>query len=189
MPGLLPAAASRWAVHWAANPTLEVYASIFDFCRGVASFNYNVHSSFGSALVWTVHTMRSVDLEGAGSPSTEDIKSRVSYMRVPQFFGDFFESGESSSQATKYCDIVLGLKIVGVEYLNPQNILITVLAARPRDYNPSFHAGSRKKTACGVEIRCYTVEVRQEVLEQVRGWTTTRFRVLKHVWFLRLVLP
>jgi hypothetical protein len=139
VPGLLPAAASRWAVHWAANPTLEVYASIFDFCRGVASFNYNVHSSFGSALVWTVHTMRSVDLEGAGSPSTEDIKSRVSYMRVPQFFGDFFESGESSSQATKYCDIVLGLKIVGVEYLNPQNILITVLAARPRDYNP--HTG------------------------------------------------
>jgi hypothetical protein len=60
-------------------------------------------------------------------------------MRVPQFFGDFFESGESSSQATKYCDIVLGLKIVGVEYLNPQNILITVLAARPRDYNP--HTG------------------------------------------------
>ena len=136
VPGLLPAAASRWAVHWAANPVLEVYAAIFDFCRGQASFNFNVHSSFGSALVWTVHTMRSVDLEGAGSPSTEDIKSRVSYMRVPQFFGDFFESGETSSDASKYCDVIWGLKIVGVEYLNAQNVLITVLAARPRDYNP-----------------------------------------------------
>jgi len=123
-------------VHWAANPVLEVYAAIFDFCRGQASFNFNMHSSFGSALVWTVHTMRSVDLEGAGSPSTEDIKSRVSYMRVPQFFGDFFESGETSSEASKYCDVIWGLKIVGVEYLNAQNVLITVLAARPRDYNP-----------------------------------------------------
>jgi hypothetical protein len=125
VPGLLPAAASRWAVHWAANPVLEVYAAIFDFCRGKASFNFNVHSSFGSALVWTVHTMRSVDLEGAGSPSTEDIKSRVSYMRIPEFFGDFSSEipSEISSQPSKqsFCDVVWGLKIVGVEYLNAQN--------------------------------------------------------------------
>jgi hypothetical protein len=31
---------------------------------------------------------------------------------------------------------VVGLQIVGVEFLNEQNVLATVLAARPRDYNP-----------------------------------------------------
>jgi hypothetical protein len=34
--------------------------------------------------------MRSVDLEAAGSPSAEQVSSRVSYMRVPEFFGDLF---------------------------------------------------------------------------------------------------
>jgi hypothetical protein len=137
VPGVLPAAASRWGVHWAANPSLAVYTAVFDFCAGKAEFNLLVHSSFGPALVWTAHTMRSVDLEGAGSPSVSDIKSRVSYMRVPEFFGDFFTN---ELLAKDYCGAVVGLKIVGVEYINAENVLVTVLAARPRDYNP--HTGA-----------------------------------------------
>jgi len=133
VPGVLPAAASRWAVHWASNPALEVYSAVFDFCRGKASFNFLVHSSFGPALVWTVRTMRSVDLEATGTPSAEQIDSRVSFMRVPQFFGDFLQDETS---AAKYCSVVVGLKIVSVEYMNAENILVTVLAARPQDYDP-----------------------------------------------------
>jgi len=101
VPGILPAAASRWVVHWASNPSLEVYAVLLNFCPGQAGFNFNVHSSFGPALVWTVHTMRSVDLEGAVSPSAKDTSSRVSYMQVPQFFGEFFAS-ETSEQVSKW---------------------------------------------------------------------------------------
>jgi hypothetical protein len=53
-------------------------------------------------------------------------------MRVPYFLGedDFNE---------RACDKVVGLQVVGVEYLNDYNVLVTVLAARPRDYNP--HTG------------------------------------------------
>jgi hypothetical protein len=133
VPGVLPAAASRWAVHWASNPALEVYTAVFDFCRGRAGFNLLVHSSFGPALVWTARTMRSVDLEAAGAPSAEQVSSRVSYMRVPEFFGDFFRE---ETAANNYCGVVVGLKIVGVEYINSENVLITVLAARPQDYDP-----------------------------------------------------
>ncbi len=43
VPGVLPAAASRWAVHWASNPALEVYTAVFDSCRGRASFDLLVH--------------------------------------------------------------------------------------------------------------------------------------------------
>ena len=128
---VVPAAASRWAVHWAQNPEVSVYNSLFEFCRNATpSFSFAVHSSYSRARVWTLQTMRAVDLEEEGSPSTEQIKSRISYMTVPYFLGkdDF---------SNKACDKVVGLQIVGVEFLNDQNVLVTVLAARPQDYNPS----------------------------------------------------
>jgi hypothetical protein len=133
-PGLLPATASRWAVHWAENPDLDVYRVVFKFCNGeAAAFGFIIHSSFGRARVWTAQTMRGVDMEAAGSPSSAEVRSRVSYMRVPEFYGDFFKD---KSTAADQCDVVVGMKIVSVEYLNTQNVLVTVLAARPRDYNP-----------------------------------------------------
>jgi hypothetical protein len=132
-PGLLPAAASRWAVHWAENPDLAVYRVRFKFCNGEAAFGINLRSSFGRARVWTLQTMRGVDMEAAGAPSEEEVRSRVSYMRVPEFYGDFFAD---EGTALNQCGVVFGLKIVGVEYMNPQNVLVTVLAARPRDYDP-----------------------------------------------------
>ena len=141
--GLLPAAASRWAVHWAANPELTVYSALFDFCRDKTRFDLLVHSSFGPALVWTLHTMRAVDLEGSGVPSEDEVKSRVSYMRVPEFFGDFF--AEEATAGT-YCGVVVGLKIVGVEYVNAENVLLTVLAARPEDYDPYTGAVTGPRT-------------------------------------------
>ena len=73
--------------------------------------------------------MRSVDLEAAGSSFAEQVSSRVSYMRVPEFFGDLFRE---EAAANNNCGVVVGLKIVGVEYINNKNVLVTVLAARPR---------------------------------------------------------
>ena len=125
---VLPAASSRFAVHFAVNPELAVYQAWFDFCNGDAAvFAFLVDSSFGRARVWTVQTMRAVDLEQPGEPSEAEVASRVSYMRVPDFF-------EPASE--KQCDVIVGLRIVAVEYLNAENILVTVLAGRPRDYDP-----------------------------------------------------
>lgn len=127
---VLPAAASRWAVHWAQNPEVAVYNNLFEYCRNATpQFSLTVHSSYNRARVWTLQTMRAVDLELEGTPSEQQTRSRVSYMRVPYFLGkqDFNE---------RACGKVVGLQVVGVEYLNEQNVLVTVLAARPRDYNP-----------------------------------------------------
>lgn len=122
-----PAVASQWAVHWAVNPELSVYTAYFEYCRNVSSFSFIVRSSLSKARVWTLNTMRSVDISNVGEPSEDDVKSRVSYMRVP----DFFEPVENIVS----CSVTVGLKIVSLEYLNPQNILVTVLAAEPRHYN------------------------------------------------------
>jgi hypothetical protein len=120
---VLPAASSRFAVHFAANPELAVYQAYFDFCTGeLAATGFEVSSSYGRARVWTVQTVRAVDLEGAGEPSAAEVASRVSYMRVP----DFFDPREQRS-----CDVIVGLRVVAVEYLNAENVLVTVLAGRP----------------------------------------------------------
>lgn len=122
-----PAVASEWSTHWAVNPELAVYSSYFEYCRNVTSFSFIVESSLSRARVWTMNTMRAVDVEVNGIPSTEDVRSRVSYMRVPDFF--------NPTENLISCSVVVGLKIVGLEYLNPQNILVTVLAGEPRHYN------------------------------------------------------
>jgi hypothetical protein len=80
--------------------------------------------------MWMMQTMITVDMEQDGASSEEQQRSRVSYMRVPYFLG------ENDYKETA-CDKVVGLRIVCVEYLNEQNVLVTVLDARPRDYNAS----------------------------------------------------
>jgi len=85
---VLPAAASRWAVHWAQNPEVALYNELFEFCRNATPhFSMTVHSSYNRARVWTLQTMRAVDLEQEGAPSEEQTRSRASYMRVPYFLG------------------------------------------------------------------------------------------------------
>jgi hypothetical protein len=44
---------------------------------------------------------------------------------------DFFDPQEQRS-----CDVIVGLRVEAVEYLNTENVLVTVLAGRPRDYDP-----------------------------------------------------
>ena len=128
----VPAASSRFAVHFAANPELGVLQAYFDFCNsGTAVLAPIIASSYGRARVWTVQTTRAVDLEGEGEPNEAEVASRVSYMRIP----DFIEV-RSQADAIERCDVIVGLRIVGVEYLNAQNVLVTVLAGRPRDYDP-----------------------------------------------------
>jgi hypothetical protein len=64
-----------------------VFQAYFDYCSsGAAQTAFFVSSSYGRARVWSVQTTRAVDLECAGAPSAAEVASRVSYMRVPDFF-------------------------------------------------------------------------------------------------------
>lgn len=133
----LPATVSPQAVHWAANPERSVYGEFFAFCNsGSAAFNFLVHSSYGRARVWT--------LKFGGL----DAAPEVAYMPVPGFFdGSKLE-----------CDAVVNLEIVALEYVDPTNVLVTVLAARPRDYDPQrglcWRAGEFDST-CSPVYRYY----------------------------------
>jgi hypothetical protein len=80
-------AASLWAVHWADNPEISVFNAVFEFCNNHSFFGLMQLSSFGRARVWSMQTMRSIDMEQEGEPSLEQEQSRVSYMRVPSHQG------------------------------------------------------------------------------------------------------
>lgn len=131
----IPAINSRWAIHWAINPEIGVLNGIVNFCRsGEATTTVIVESSWGPARVWTMKTMRAVDFAMPTQDTTtndnnnnnDDAVYSTSYMVVPGFI-----------DAKSFdCKIVTNLKIVDLEYLNSENILVTVLMGRPVDIDP-----------------------------------------------------
>ena len=127
VPTGMPAAQSEWAVHWASNPATEVWQAVFERCRAPAGtfqgFAIIVSSAYSRARVWTAKTTRAVDLTGIGDKQA----GAVAYMRVPGFF-----DGVNVS-----CSSVMNLRIVGVEYVNMDNVLVSVLAGRIEDYDAS----------------------------------------------------
>lgn len=123
-PTSIAATQSEWALHWASNPATEVYSAYFEFCRGTGAFDVIVDSAYGFARVWTLKTTRAADLLGNAPPQA----SSVAYMRVPGFF-----NGTDTD-----CDAVVNLKVVGVEYVNQHNVLVSVLAGKVRDFDTTI---------------------------------------------------
>lgn len=125
-----PAAASQWAVHWAVDPDLALYSAFFRRCRNESmGTNFVIQSSITRPRVWTMRTMRTADLETTDG----DSRNRVSYMLIPDFFEPTFVYDDGLD--SRVCDTVVNLRVVNIEFLNEQNILVSVLAARPRDYD------------------------------------------------------
>jgi len=124
----IPAASSAWTVSFASNPELTVLEAYFNYCSGnLAQFAFIPTSSFDTARVWTIATVRAVDMEFDGRVSQEDVASRVSFFDVPNQF-------DRDSQHLN-CETILNIRVVSLEYLNEDNILVTVLAAKMKDYD------------------------------------------------------
>lgn len=126
-PAGMPAAQSEWAVHWASNPAVEVYADFFTQCRTAATdarLAVIVDSAYGRARVWTAKTTRAADMLASGAQAAAQ-PGGVAYMLVPGFF-----NGTEIS-----CDAVVNLRVVGVEYVDRHNVLVSVLAGRARDFD------------------------------------------------------
>ena len=113
--------ASEWAVHWAVNPENSVYESKIQRCKGINMEGPAVTTSYSKPRVWTVKSMRVTDLE----QNVEHTDKDVSFMVIPEWF-----DGENPD-----CDAIVGMRIAALEYVNDENILITVLKTSPRNWN------------------------------------------------------
>ncbi len=120
------AAASEWGVHWTAAPGSAHCALIHDFCAqtsGRALVTTEAHRP----RLWTVRTVRHA--ESLGAAVSEE--ALASYMLIPEWFScshaDFREEAQ--------CGVAANLQVAGLEYINADNLLLTVLAARPGDWD------------------------------------------------------
>ena len=124
-----PVASSEWAVHWAVNPDNSVVAAKYAFCHDNFLTQIQLDSSYGPARIWSLkYTRASQATAIAANSRIQDNRPSehqlISYMRVPDWVNN-----------DTPCDQEVNVKVVDLEYLNEENILITVLRATPRDYN------------------------------------------------------
>jgi hypothetical protein len=119
------AASSEWAVHWTATPSTGVCAAILDFCAETAgdSLTLEMHRP----RVWTLRTVRHTD--SLGKAYTDETLS--AYMLIP----DWFSCTKADFREQSQCSRFYNMKVTGLEYMNSENLLLTVLAAMPGDWD------------------------------------------------------
>lgn len=114
-----PTAVSEFGIHWAVNPAASALKVKYEDCAVTApTGGSDFVSSFGKARVWTLRPVRASSATSGGQGGL------VSYMVVPNFM----------SVDTR-CREVVNQRVVDLEYINSENILVTVYRAAPRDYN------------------------------------------------------
>jgi hypothetical protein len=113
-------AVSEWAVHWVSTPDLGNCAIFFEVCAGRAAGGLSVEDQF--ARLWSVYTVRNTN--DLGEVFTES--RTTSYMVIPNFF--------KCSQSNQ-CNSVVNMKVTGLEYMNEENLLLTVLATSAENWD------------------------------------------------------
>jgi hypothetical protein len=113
-------AVSEWAVHWVSTPDLANCAILFEVCSGRAAGGLSVEDEL--ARLWSVYTVRSTNDLGEVFTETKV----ASYMVIPQFF--------KCSQSNQ-CNSVVNMKVSGLEYMNEENLLLTVLATSAENWD------------------------------------------------------
>ena len=121
------AVTSEWAIHWAVNPENGVFKNVLDYCAvGSVGFTVNVLSSYSKPRVWTLKTTRASSV----NPQTQSPDTNMfSYMVVPDWV-----TYDVATFTESMCDKMFNFKIVDLEYMNENNVLITTLHTTMRNY-------------------------------------------------------
>ena len=119
------AAVSEWAIHWTAVPDLTRCSVVFDYCSATTSglFTYNMHRP----RIWTLRTVHSTDEFGKVDSITNNY---ASFMVIPDWFRCEISQNEQ-------CQRIANMKVTALEYMNPDNLLLTVMAASPAHWDVS----------------------------------------------------
>ena len=120
------AAASEWGVHWTATPSSSKCAAFVDFCTQTSRDELLIYQAHRPRL-WTIRTVRHTGT--LGTPFTEEALS--SYMVIPDWFSCSLDDLLDGTQ----CQRMYNMKVTALEYLNADNLLLTVLAATPGDWD------------------------------------------------------
>jgi len=106
-------------VHWADEPDLSLLSCVWQQCHIARTLCVEVQTSFRRARVWSMKSVRAAHTMGRETPADPS----VSFMTVP----DFIQSGTACQETVNYM-------VVGVEYLNRNNLLLTTKATSPSNF-------------------------------------------------------
>jgi len=124
------AVSSEWAMHWAVNPENSIFDAVLEYCQtNNLEFTYVASSSYSKPRVWSLNTVRA---SHATSGNVADEPPAFSYMIVPEWLDIDVMSFDDRT-----CDKMFNFKIVGLEYINEENILVSTLYTSLRNYQPS----------------------------------------------------
>ena len=114
---------SRNYVFYASNPNLDVYGAYFEYCgrkenKALARFGLLAKSSFAPMRVYRVSAYRRCATYSCGA-------DLVRFVTIDGFNENF----------DKECAATFNVSVVALEYLNEDNIAVTVQSSHVREYN------------------------------------------------------
>lgn len=119
-------AVSEWAVHWIATPDLNKCSVVFDYCSGTTGPIISEYMHVPK--LWTIRTVRSPDELGKVDTT---IRNFASFMVIPDWF-------DCKLNADQQCQRMASMKVTALEYLNSDNLLLTVMAASPAHWDANL---------------------------------------------------
>ena len=120
-----PAVMTKWGVVYAANPSYQMYSEFFRMCEEKAPvMQLSIDSSHGPTRLFRVNAFEYDDPGGVRAVSTGGV------VEVPDGF-------DMANLGLDTCGKMYNVRATSMEYLNDQNIAVTVLRASPRSFNPT----------------------------------------------------
>ena len=117
---------SRNYVFYASNPNLDVFSAYFDYCsrkdnESLAKAGLLSRSSFAPMRVYRIEAYRRCATYSCGA-------NLARFITIDGFDDEKFD---------KNCAGSFNVSVVGLEYLNEDNIAVTIQSSRPNQYNPA----------------------------------------------------
>jgi len=134
-----PAVTSRSSVFFAVNPSLAMFKGFASGCmtRGMVwQTQLSALSSYAPIRVWKIDPFAYCPHGDDGSQNCG--VGRVHFADIPDAFTEIKVDGENMVNVfdIRKCDIPFAVSVAGLQYINDENIAVTVLHAAFNEYDP-----------------------------------------------------
>lgn len=167
-----PAVSTRSSVYFAVNPSLAMFKG---FARGCATngtewmLQLSALSSYAPIRVWRIDPFAYCPWSGDGATDRCGI-GRVKFADIPDAFTDIMPEGYNGTDTpnvfdVRKCFVPFAVSVVGLEYVNDENIAVTVLRASLADYDPT--TGLLRQNGRSVSYQVYFLSTETMALSDI----------------------
>lgn len=157
-----PAASSSTAVYYAVNPSLNMFKGFASGCNSngqVWKTQLSALSSYAPIRVWKINPYIFCPIQDDGSSTASCAAAAAGTIRfvdIPDAFTQIVNGTEgdiSNVFDISQCTRSFAVKVTGIEFLNEDNMAVSVLVASFAEYNPE--TGEPRDDAVSATTRVY----------------------------------